>query len=59
MSLVGGIYCELYQCATIGDVVDFGKVAGLVNQSHLLKKPRRNGRAAIGHRNAEGEGARI
>ena len=29
-----------------------GEVAGLINQSLLLRKSRGNGKAAIGHRNA-------
>ena len=48
---MGRICWEQYQISTIGNVVGFGEVAGLVNQSHLLKKSRGNGRAAIGHRN--------
>ena len=52
MSLMGGMYGEQAQYSTIGNGVGFGEVAGLVYQSHLLKKSRGNGKAAIEHRNA-------
>ena len=37
MSFMGGIYGGQCQYSTIGNGVCFGEVAGLVNESHLLK----------------------
>ena len=59
MSLMGGMYWGRGWYSTAWDVGVFGEVAGLVYQSHLLKKSRGNGKAAFQHRNAEGEVARV